>query len=369
MLFVSVLLLWTQTVAQVFTPIKWGPHISSGDCGQHSDPDLISVLTLLSDILSNDFDNSSLPKSCQEIKESSSDSPAGYYTLLNTTTGLPSITYCDMADPIFCASSLTSVLEKLQVATVKGEKGEAGVPGETGQKGETGPIGFAGQKGDTGSTGEQGVRGPSGSVGTKGEKGGTGSRGPAGPAGPPGPGTNTASGAVYTRWGSSSCPNVTGTERVREGRAGKVDHDQGGGTNYQCMPNEPDYSSFSPDIQGYSRMYGVEYKSPVRYEAWNGNAPCAVCFVSTREAVMMIPARLTCPASWTLEYTGFLMTQQQQDGDATFECVDASQEIVENSLADSGGGTFYQVEATCNRGLSCPGYNQETEVTCVVCTR
>ena len=39
------------------------------------------------------------------------------------------------------------------------------------------------------------------------------------------------------------------------------------------------------------------------------NAPCAVCHVSTRVAVLMIPAWRHCPSQWTLEYTGYLMSE------------------------------------------------------------
>ena len=39
---------------------------------------------------------------------------------------------------------------------------------------------------------------------------------------------------------------------------------------------------------------------------YDQHVPCAVCHVSTRAAVLMIPAWLHCPSQWTLEYTGYL---------------------------------------------------------------
>ena len=371
MLFVSVLL-WTQSVGQEgFTPIEWSPRVFSGNCEERSDPDLTSALASVSEMLSRSSRRSSLPESCLEIINISPDSPSGYYTLLDATSGATSIIYCDMEELLLSAPPLTSVQEKLQVANLQGEKGEVGAPGETGQKGEMGVIGPVGQKGDTGSTGPRGATGPqgfSGANGASGQKGSTGSPGPTGTTGPPGPLT---AGAVYTRWGSSSCPNVTGTQTVYQGRAGKTYSNQGGGANYQCMPDDPEYYTdlYNPGVQNDSRVYGVEYEDPIN-GVWHAKVPCAACYASTREAVMTIPARLTCPTSWTLEYSGYLMTQRKNESGATFECVDVSQEVVPNSqdVNTGGGGTFYHVEASCN-GLACPAYDEEKELTCVVCTR
>ena len=370
------LLLWAHTLGEGFSPVEWSVQISSGHCAPHSDPDLTSVLTLLSEILSNNSPSSSLPKSCHEIKNSSPDSPSGYYTLFNVTSGATSITYCDMNDLLFCASSLTSVLEKLQVANIKGEKGDTGMMGPegergdigltgptgatgmTGAKGKRGATGITGPAGLPGATGPKGMRGASGSKGAKGLKGGEGS------TGPPGPSTG---GVVYTHWGRTSCPGTTGAQRVYQGRAGKAYYNQGGGGNYQCMPNGPEYSTYFTGTQQYSRMFGVEYRNPLSATLQNQNVPCAVCHVSTREAVIMIPAKLTCPTSWMKEYTGYLMTQAWNQSVATFECV-SSMGTSGEGIPGSEGGTFYPVEANCN-GMACPPYAAEKELTCVVCTR
>ena len=92
-----------------------------------------------------------------------------------------------------------------------------------GRDGRDGRDGVPGPHGPQGQRGEQGVAGPRGPQGQKGEQR---------VAGPPGPRNG---GVVYTRWGKTSCPNVTGTELVYAGRAGGswFAH-TGGGANYLC---------------------------------------------------------------------------------------------------------------------------------------
>ena len=157
-----------------------------------------------------------------------------------------------------------------------------GRDGRDGRDGVPGPRGLQGQRGDQGQKGEQGVTGR------------------------PGPRNG---GVVYTRWGKSSCPSVSGTTLVYAGRAGGMEHTQkGGAANYLCMPDDPDYLSYRSGVQGYNYVYGTEYQTnPGPLQAiHNHNVPCAVCYASTRVAVTMIPAKTRCPSTWTLEYSVWL---------------------------------------------------------------
>ena len=160
------------------------------------------------------------------------------------------------------------------------------------------------------------------------------------------PGRPGKSGVVYTRWGRTSCPNVSGTELVYRGRAGgSWFSDLGGGANYLCMPTDPQYDSYVPGVQGYSHIYGVEYEilqsgAPIPNRLYNLNVPCAVCYVQERGSLLMIPARKDCPTSWTKEYEGALMTTASTKVRGThyrtmFECVDEDAESVHGSAADS----------------------------------
>ena len=226
-----------------------------------------------------------------------------------------------------------------------------------------------GRDGRDGLQGTPGAPGKDGRDGRDGEKGDPGVQGPRGEQGPPGP---ASGGVTYIRWGKRSCPSVAGTELVYHGlTAGSWYGNSGGGANHLCMPHNPQYGEYWPGTQGHSPIYGAEYKSggPL-LSVRNHNVPCAVCYVSTRETVLMLPARMGCPSSWTLEYTGYLMSEYKNGGHyrSMYECVDKTPDTIPGSAANTYGALFYHTEATCH-GLPCGPYNSEKELTCAVCTK
>ena len=217
-------------------------------------------------------------------------------------------------------------------------------------------------RGRDGRDGRDGVPGPRGPQGQRGEQGA---------AGPPGPRNG---GVVYIRWGKTSCPNVTGTELVYAGRAGGTWYSHtGGGANYLCMPNDPDYLAYQPGVQGWSYVYGAEYQpysgGPLS-AVHDHNVLCAVCYASTRVAVTMIPAKTRCPSTWTLEYSGYLMSNLQGHPHyrTMFECVDKNPNSIPGSAPSVDGALFYHTEAACT-GMPCPPYDPQKELTCTVCTK
>ena len=113
-----------------------------------------------------------------------------------------------------------------------------------------------------------------------------------------------------------------------------------------------------------SYLWSGKWQSFFWFTSWTQYVPCAVCHVSTRSAVLMIPAWCHCPSGWTVEYTGYLMSEYQVK--ATYECVDLNPQSVPGSHTDTNGGLFHHVEATCN-GLPCPPYDPQKELTCAVC--
>ena len=177
---------------------------------------------------------------------------------------------------------------------------------------------------------------------------------------------------VYTRWGKTSCPNVSGTELVYAGRAGGTLYtSKGGAANYLCMPGDPDYLRYSSGVQSNNHVYGAEYEAypgqPLS-AVYQHNVPCAVCYASTRVAVTMIPAKTTCPSTWTLEYSGYLMSGHINHRRTMYECIDKNPDSVPGTASNTNGAVFYHVEANCN-GMACPPYNPQKELTCAVCTK
>ena len=70
-----------------------------------------------------------------------------------------------------------------------------------------------------------------------------GPQGQKGDAGAPGAARQSNGGVTYVMWGKNSCPSAAGTELLYSGYMAGSDHSQkGGGTNFLCMPTDPDYT-------------------------------------------------------------------------------------------------------------------------------
>jgi hypothetical protein len=138
------------------------------------------------------------------------------------------------------------------------------------------------------------------------------------------------------------------------------------------MPTVAEYSedlAYRSGVDGHAYIYGTEYESPLR-GTHDYNVPCAVCHVSIRPTVMMLPAKYSCPSNWTMEYYGYLMSSHHGHHRSTYECVDASQSPLADSLGNTNGALFYHVEAICSAGhYPSPPYDPHKELNCVVCTK
>ena len=184
-------------------------------------------------------------------------------------------------------------------------------------------------------------------------------------------GVISCGGVTYTRWGHNACPSVPGTQMLYTGRMAGVLFDKtGGGANFLCLPNNPQYSTLNTrSSRFYSEISGTEYEVPIA-GSYNHNVPCAVCYVATRDTKVMIPARTSCPPYWTREYYGYLQSEAVwPDRQPTeYVCVDKEQVSVRGSYANINGALLYHVRATC-RGIECPPYDINQALTCTVCTK
>ena len=171
---------------------------------------------------------------------------------------------------------------------------------------------------------------------------------------------------TYVRYGNSTCPANSGTSLVYSGyAAGTVYWRQGGGSNILCLPDQPEYVVSGVNLE--SVVFGSEYESAFLGNQ-NENVPCAVCSVTNRPEVIMIPAKVNCPASWTREYYGYLYSENQGSQRTTFICVDENAEFIAGKTGHMDGCDLWIVEASCV-SLPCPPYNAEAEMSCVVCSK
>ena len=218
-------------------------------------------------------------------------------------------------------------------------------------------------QGRDGRDGRDGVQGIKGHVGERGEKG---DQGPTGQKGEP------TGGVVYVRWGHDSCPS-TGAQLVYSGRAGGADwSENGGGSNPQSLPLDPNYLNYEPGKQTNSYIYGAEYwyTSFIKANSAGTDVPCAVCYVPSRTTLYMMPAKFSCPEDWITEYDGYLMAERSHPNHrrSVFSCVDKSLMSVIGSKRTLSGFLFYTVEGRCG-SLPCPPYEETKELTCAVCTK
>ena len=191
-----------------------------------------------------------------------------------------------------CAAVVeSSLIEKRQTDDVEGTASPyieilRGRDGRDGRDGEPGPQGLQGRDGKVGPQGDMGEQRP------------------------PGP---SSGGVTYVRWGRTTCPNTTGTELVYKGKpAGSYYSQKGGTSDYLCLPEEPQYLAYGPGVHAHSPIHGVEYHTednqPLGH-VLNHNVPYVICHSTLRESVLMIPACISCPDTWTLEHSGYLMTE------------------------------------------------------------
>ena len=182
-------------------------------------------------------------------------------------------------------------------------------------------------------------------------------------------------GTVYVRWGHDQCPSTA--QLVYSGRAGGPFWNQGGSGSYpQCLPLDPNFlTPISGDQRGRGLMYGAEYETFTDsnshvHGSHDLEVPCAVCHVSNRTAVYMVPAKYTCPTGWTREYYGYLMSEHDASNRhrTQYTCVDTAFKPVPGTPTSKNGLLFYFVEGRCG-SLPCPPYDNTRELSCSVCTK
>ena len=152
----------------------------------------------------------------------------------------------------------------------------------------------------------------------------------------------------------------------------------GSGSNYLCMPEDPQWENYVSGSQGVGTVVGVAYGFSSRTSVFSENntdtdlggqpGPCAFCYVGGRSTVAMIPARTQCPDGWTTEYAGYLMSEWSNSDRkrSSFICWDEAPEIASGGIAPQAA--IYPVEVLCG-SLPCSQYITDRELSCVVCSK
>jgi len=168
---------------------------------------------------------------------------------------------------------------------------------------------------------------------------------------------------TYIRWGNSTCEYGADTMYSGYAAGGHYSH-KGSAANMLCLPPDPEY--YSRTSNGYQVIYGVEYEIVgVNNHANQRNMPCALCKVTGRSTMVMIPSHYECPQGWRKEYNGYIMAgRHNQEGSSMYNCIDKSLEQIPGSGSDTDGHRLFTIQAVCSHFIPCSA----TELTCVVCT-
>ncbi|XP_065177074.1 uncharacterized protein LOC135806791 [Sycon ciliatum] len=170
---------------------------------------------------------------------------------------------------------------------------------------------------------------------------------------------------TYTHWGRQACnSSLTLYSGIM---AGPFFSTIGGGSDYQCLPFEPEYSAFVPGSQGnrlHSSEFQTDFSELPNFQALYQHTPaCSVCETS---AQLMLPARLSCPDGWTVNYRGYLMSSIHHRTE--YICMDSDPQAVPNTQENVNGAIIYFVETGDTTDIP-SSYDTNKEVTCTVCTK
>ena len=134
----------------------------------------------------------------------------------------------------------------------------------------------------------------------------------------------------------------------------------------------PDNAGNQDSAEIYRAVYreaGVDPLDPLN----NRDVTCAVCTVPSAD-VLMIPARVNCPAGYTIMYHGYLFSPYYDTTTAIpsnyhegeFVCVDQHPDWYPSQSSDTSGYLMFPVEIE-SHPYAFAGYRGDYETACVVC--
>lgn len=175
-----------------------------------------------------------------------------------------------------------------------------------------------------------------------------------------------AQGSTFIRWGRSACPD--GTQTVYSGfGAGSGNAITGSGANRLCLSPNPVFDQTRYDVRSNTgSLYGAQYYVNGHH---NTDVLCALCH-TTYSTTFMVPGTNKCPASSTLQYYGYLSTDQDNmQAQSEFVCLDAAPEDRVGSDVDYGTSGWFEYTVTVCGSLPCPPYVPDKILMCAVCSQ
>ncbi|XP_076072268.1 uncharacterized protein LOC143044224 [Mytilus galloprovincialis] len=180
-------------------------------------------------------------------------------------------------------------------------------------------------------------------------------------------------GSTYIQWGKTSCSSM-GTETVYSGYTAGQEHESssyanrfGGAANMLCLPNNPKLSNKT--APGNSFIFGTEFEENfLRSDAVNEDIPCALCRSINTTSSVMFPGRNVCYNGWKKEYEGYVMSGYWGHRASSYICVDLHPDYVPGGKSNTNGQLLYVTSTKCGT-LTCPPYNDNMAVNCVVCSK
>jgi len=175
-------------------------------------------------------------------------------------------------------------------------------------------------------------------------------------------------GAVFTRWGSRTCPE--GSTKLFGGFMVSSHHGHnGGGANTLCFHDQPEYPwAYDDGNQDGNLLYGMEYENTGAIDKnSNKDAACVVCEHSSALDVYTQWGRTTCSNGHATLYSGLVMSNKYTQTKGESVCVDVERAPHAMSYAgDENGGLLYtsEMETGASDEHLYPG---NREVACAVC--
>ncbi|GIY91671.1 uncharacterized protein CEXT_742611 [Caerostris extrusa] len=184
---------------------------------------------------------------------------------------------------------------------------------------------------------------------------------------------------TYTRWGSKECPSSPMMFKLHTGyMASTTSRGIGGGSDYLCLPDNPEFSENQPDFGNKEStvVTGVKYGLMDDHPFQEHNArifpgkgiPCALCHMTNRTLVHVFPAENECPDEWIYEYSGYLMAGTNIPG--THICLNDPPVSYEELAEETQSHTLTIVHVSDkDGGLPKPPYEKKAAIKCVVCSK